>query len=105
MAELYDAHHEAQQDHAKVPYFAIFATLVVFTGITIAASYFTLGTRAGNAALALAIAGFKASLVMLFFMHLKYEKRGIVLIALAPFFLVGVLILALVPDIVYGQYH
>jgi len=55
--------------------------------------------------LAFAIAAFKASLVMTFFMHLKYEKKAIIMIALAPFMLVSVLILALFPDVVNGQFH
>ena len=89
----------------NTPYFLIFGTLVVFTVITVLASYWNMGSKAANVMLALGIATFKASLVMLFFMHLKYEKRPIVLIAMAPFILVAVLILALFPDIVFGQYH
>ncbi len=96
-----DEHHH---EHPPVPYFAIFITLVVFTGITIGASFFDLG-KTGNVLLAFAIAGFKASLVMLFFMHLKYEKRPLVVVALAPFALVVILVFALFPDVVNGQYH
>jgi cytochrome c oxidase subunit 4 len=50
-------------------YIAIFVTLLVFTGVTIAVAYVDLGVM--NTVVALAIAGFKASLVVLYFMHLK----------------------------------
>lgn len=104
MSDPHGSHAAGHVEHPPVPYFAIFGTLCVFTIVTIGASYVELG-KAGNVLLALAIAAFKASLVMLFFMHLKYEKRPIVLIALAPFALVVVLIMALCPDILNGQYH
>ena len=104
MEESHGSHAAEHAAHPPVPYFAIFGTLCVFTIVTIGASFVELG-KAGNVILALAIAAFKASLVMLFFMHLKYEKRPIVLIAIAPFALVVVLIVALFPDIMNGQYH
>ena len=49
------------------------ATLFALTAITVATSRIDLG--AFNVVVALAIAGLKASLVALFFMHLKYEGR------------------------------
>ena len=52
-------------------YIAIFVTLLVFTGITIAVAYIDLGVM--NTVAALLIAGFKASLVVLYFMHLKHS--------------------------------
>lgn len=105
MSDAAASHSVEHHEHPPVPYFLIFGTLVVFTGITIAASFVDLHSKALNVTLAFAIAAFKASLVMLFFMHLKYEKRPIVLIALAPFALVVVLITALFPDIANGQFH
>lgn len=95
-------HHE---EHPTPPYLAIAATLFVMTGITIAASFVPLGSKAANVILALAIASFKASLVILFFMHLKYEKKTMVIICLIPYLLAAVLLFALFPDVVYGQYH
>jgi cytochrome c oxidase subunit 4 len=94
-------HHE---EHPTPPYLAIAATLFVMTGITIAVSFVNLG-KAGNVILAMAIAAFKASLVILFFMHLKYEKKTMVIICLVPYLLAAVLLFALFPDVVYGQYH
>jgi cytochrome c oxidase subunit 4 len=63
------------------------AALVVLTAATVATSRVDLGTL--NVVVALAIAGLKATLVALFFMHLKYEGRfQAVVIAGAIFFAV-----------------
>ena len=57
----------------KRTYYAIFATLLVLTYVTVQISVFDLGPL--NTIAALAIAGFKAVLVVLFFMHVKYSTR------------------------------
>ena len=49
------------------------AALVVLTAVTVLTSRIPFGPF--NIVLALGIAGFKATLVALYFMHLKYEKR------------------------------
>jgi cytochrome c oxidase subunit IV len=49
------------------------ATLLTLTAITVASSRVDLG--AFNVVVVLAIAGLKASIVALFFMHLRYESR------------------------------
>lgn len=111
MSDLTHGHdeHSGHDAHPPVPYFKIFATLLIFTAITILASFLDLRNygldKWANVLLAMGIATFKASLVMLFFMHLKYEKRPIVVIAMIPFVLAGVLVFALFPDVVNGQYH
>lgn len=66
-------------DHAEhhiVPkrvYFAVFAALIVLTWVTAIVSTIDLGRL--NIFVALSIAIFKASLVVLFFMHVKYGTR------------------------------
>ena len=52
---------------------AVFVALIIGTIITVAASYVDLG-RTANIVIALAIAVVKASLVCVFFMHLKWDK-------------------------------
>jgi cytochrome c oxidase subunit 4 len=49
----------------------VFAALIVLTFVTVAATWFDLGSW--NLILAMAIATVKASLVALFFMHLRYD--------------------------------
>ena len=50
----------------------VFGTLVVFTVLTVAVTYVDLGTF--NLYVAMAIAAVKAALVLLFFMHLLYDR-------------------------------
>jgi len=52
--------------------FAVLGTLLVMTFVTVAVSRLDFGRF--NLWIALGIAVFKASLVLLFFMHLKYDK-------------------------------
>lgn len=54
-------------------YFAIFAALMVLTGITVGVAYVDLGRF--NTLVAMAIAVTKASLVVLFFMHAYWSER------------------------------
>ena len=54
-------------------YFGIFGTLMVLTVVTVGAAFVDLGSL--NIVVAIAIAIVKATLVILFFMHLKYSAR------------------------------
>lgn len=69
---------EPQHTHTQhiVPlsvYYTIFAALMVGTAITVAVAFVDLG--AFNAVVALAIACTKATLVVLYFMHVKYSTK------------------------------
>ena len=66
-------------------YVTIFVALMVLTGLTVAVTYVDLGRF--NLVVALAIAVFKASLVVLYFMHMRYDKpfNAIVFIAALGF--------------------
>jgi cytochrome c oxidase subunit IV len=68
-------------------YIGVFLALMVGTGLTVAASYVNLGMW--NTPVAMLIAVTKASLVVFFFMHLKYSPRLFwVWLGAALFFLV-----------------
>jgi cytochrome c oxidase subunit 4 len=54
-------------------YFAVFTALIVLTATTTAVSFIDLGPW--NTVVALGIAFLKATLVVLFFMHVKYSPR------------------------------
>jgi cytochrome c oxidase subunit IV len=54
-------------------YLTIFGALMVLTGVTVGAAYVDLGRF--NFAMAMLIAGFKASLVVWYFMHVKYQSH------------------------------
>src|SRR4029077_108316 len=52
-------------------YFIIFASLMILTAITVAVAYYDLGPL--NTIVALSIAVTKATLVILYFMHVRYS--------------------------------
>ncbi|TKB06473.1 cytochrome C oxidase subunit IV family protein [Desulforhopalus sp. IMCC35007] len=53
----------------------VLISLLILTGVTVGVSYVHMGIF--NVPIALGIACFKVSLVLLFFMHLKYESIAI----------------------------
>lgn len=59
--------------HSIKPYLAVFAALMVLTVVTVAVSHLNL-VHPWNYVVGIAIAVVKASLVALFFMHLKGER-------------------------------
>ena len=71
--QLHDLHDNL--DHIVSPriYIIVGATLLVFTGLTVLASLFELGVW--NPVVALFIACVKATIVVLFFMHVKYSSK------------------------------
>jgi cytochrome c oxidase subunit 4 len=74
---------------------AIWLTLLVFTGLTVGAAFLDMGPF--NTIVALCIATFKAILVVLFFMHVKYTREkltGMVIVS-AIFFLFILLALSM----------
>lgn len=82
----------------KSTYYAIFATLMVLTGITVAVAFINLG--AFNFPVAITIAIVKATLVILFFMHVKYSSRLTKLIIASGFFFLLVMFVLTMTDYV-----
>jgi cytochrome c oxidase subunit 4 len=56
-------------------YLNVFVALLVLTMATYQAAYFNFGAHSLNVAVAIGIAIVKATLVVLFFMHVKYSGR------------------------------
>jgi len=77
-------------------YVAVFVTLLVMTAATTAISGIDLGPW--NTVVALGIAVFKASLVVLFFMHARYSPRLTHMVILAGVFWLALLILITFSD-------
>ena len=77
-------------------YLAVFASLLALTAVTVLASYVDMGLM--NVVVALLIASVKASLVALFFMHLKGESRLVWGFALVPLFFLALIILGTLVD-------
>jgi cytochrome c oxidase subunit 4 len=80
MSEHYE-NHDPDSGHAEAEHYIvgpatyaiIFGALLVGTAITIGASYLEMGPW--NPVVAIAIACIKATLVVLFFMHIKYSSK------------------------------
>jgi cytochrome c oxidase subunit 4 len=94
--------HTETLPHHPVPYYLIFGVLVVLTIVTVAVAFLEIHSEIAKVLLALAIASIKASAVAFFFMHLKFEGKLIYLILIVPLLLCVLLVVALIPDIVYG---
>ena len=103
-SEYHDAANVVNPEHVShhiVPpltYGIIFGTLLLFTGITVGAAYVDLGIF--NPVVALAIACTKAVIVILFFMHVKYQSKLVKLTVGAGFFTFMVLITMTLTDYV-----
>lgn len=77
-------------------YLAIILTLMALTGITVWAAFVDLGQF--NIVVALVIATFKATLVVLFFMHAKYSPKRTQLVIIAGIFWLALLLLLTMSD-------
>jgi len=71
-------------------YYTIFAILLVCTYLTVQIAFLDLGRL--NAVAALTIAIFKAVLVVLFFMHVRYSPRLIWVVVIAAVFWLMILL-------------
>lgn len=70
--------------------FRVLAVLLLLTAGTVGASYVDLGAL--NVWVALAIASVKASFVLLFFMHMKFEGKALIVSFLGTIFFLGIMI-------------
>ena len=84
-------------------YYGIFGALMVLTGLTIAVAFVHLGAL--NFPVAMAIAITKATLVILFFMHVKYSsKLTKMVVGMAFFFLLTMFALTMTDYLSRGWY-
>jgi cytochrome c oxidase subunit 4 len=79
-------------------YYTIFLALMVCTAVTVGVAFVDLGPL--NTVVAMAIAVFKATLVVLFFMHVKYSARLTWVVAVASVVWLGILLALTLAD--YG---
>lgn len=70
--------------------FGVLVALLILTGITVGASFIDMGKF--NVWVALGIASVKASLVLMIFMHLKFEGRALILSFLSTVFFLAIMI-------------
>ncbi len=102
MSDTNDALNVTNPEHSEhhivspAQYTLVFGTLLVGTAITVGAAYVELGVF--NPIVALGIASFKAVIVILFFMHVKYQSRLVKMTVGAGFFTFLVLITMTLTD-------
>jgi cytochrome c oxidase subunit 4 len=77
-------------------YYIIFLLLMVCTAITVAVAFVDLGRM--NAVVALTIAVFKATLVVLFFMHVKYSPKLTWAVVAGSIFWLGIMLALTISD-------
>jgi cytochrome c oxidase subunit 4 len=101
-SDVNDASNVTNPEHAEhhivtpLQYCIVYVTLLVGTAITVLAAYKDMGAL--NPVVALFIACFKACIVILFFMHAKYQSRLIKMTIGSGFFLFLVLITMTMTD-------
>jgi cytochrome c oxidase subunit 4 len=79
-------------------YIGIFLSLMVLTAATVAAAYVNLG--AFNIVIALAIASLKATLVVLYFMHVRYSPKRTHMVIIAAVFWLAIMLALTLSDYV-----
>ena len=88
----------ASTTHTHPNYMGIFWVLLVLTVVEVALTFFGLPKLLLGSLLVI-LAVWKAALVAMYFMHLKFERRTLAMIAVVPFILCLFFILMLLPDI------
>jgi cytochrome c oxidase subunit IV len=77
-------------------YLKIFAALMALTAVTVAAAFVDMGAL--NNVVAMGIALFKAALVVLFFMHVRYGSKLIGLIVVSSVLWLAIMFLITLSD-------
>ena len=88
----------ATTTHTHPNYMGIFWVLLVLTVVEVGLTFLGL-PKMLLASLLVILAVWKAALVAMYFMHLKFERKTLAMIAIVPFILCLFLILMLLPDI------
>jgi len=102
MSEFHDPSNVVNPEHGEhhivtpVQYSMVFAALLFGTALTVVAAKIDLGAL--NPVIALGIACTKAVIVILFFMHVKYQSKLIKLTVSAGFFTFLVLVTMTLSD-------
>src|ERR1700761_8455198 len=91
-----NAHGEHDHHESAGIYVKTLVALLFLTIVTVGASHIDFGS--GNIVIALFIATIKATLVALFFMHLRYEKPVNGIIATAGFLFLGLFLMVVFLD-------
>ena len=89
-------------ERVQRPYIRVFGLLALFTLIEVVVAFLPL-VKVYQILFLVALATSKALLVAMYFMHLRYDRRILAVIAASPLVLAALLTLALLPDIAFGR--
>lgn len=89
---------EATEHKPELSDKTVFLSLLVLTAVTVAIGSLTL-PRTLSFVVAMGLAGAKASLVGLYFMHLRFAVKPIYVLVGFPLLLTAIVILAVMPDV------
>ncbi len=83
--------------HKQPNYMAVFAGLAVLTAIEVGVAFVGFGRRA-TILILVGLAIWKATLVALYYMHLRFEPPRLIVMVLAPLPLAAILVLAVLTE-------
>lgn len=95
-ANVTNPEHAEHHIVSPIQYTMVFAALLIGTALTVVAAYLNMGVL--NPVIALGIACTKAVIVILFFMHVKYQSNLIKMTVASGFFTFLVLIVMTLSD-------
>ena len=90
---------EATEHKPELSDKTVFIALLVLTALTVAIGAQEFENRTLSFVLAMGIAGAKASLVGLYFMHLRFAVKPVYVLVGFPLLLTAIVILAVMPDV------
>jgi cytochrome c oxidase subunit 4 len=98
------AQHEEHTEHSQGFYILIGLVLLVLTATTVGAAFVNLGPF--NPVVALLIATIKATLVVLFFMHVKGASEKLTgVVVVSGFFFLSILLVLSLADYLTRSWH
>jgi cytochrome c oxidase subunit 4 len=92
--------HDASHGPNVQAYLVVFGALSIFTGLSFA--FYEFLPRNFSFALILLVAVVKATLVGLYFMHLKFDWPKLYFMIIPAFILATMMVIVLLPDFVLG---
>jgi cytochrome c oxidase subunit IV len=107
MSEAVAVAHSMADEHVEPNYIAIWIYLAVLTVLELIVAYAPIPKAAMVGGL-IGLAWAKAVLVAMYFMHLRFERRSLAIIAVIPIILITFLTFMLVPDLstrIYARHH
>jgi cytochrome c oxidase subunit 4 len=92
-----DAHEHTHEAGSRKLFFYVWFWLLALTGVEVYLAYIQQGVKL-MLTLLMGLSIIKASLIISYFMHLRYEKRSLVLTVMPAMVFVIVLLCAFFPD-------